>query len=146
MVRSAIIGAAALLAASPVLAASADEEAARAALAQRFAPLDKVAEDGWEQATPTPLYLAAATDKAAGAPLNLKPGSYRIVVFCDCNAMQVTLVAPDSSTVPPERSDTKGAMYSLDVHDAGSYLTGVDMDDCAKPQCEIAVKVYRKKT
>jgi hypothetical protein len=149
MIRPLIIGMAAALAiagAPTAGALAADDEAARqAALTERFSALDKVAEDGWEQATPTPLFLVVASDKAAGAPLNLKPGAYRIVVFCDCNDMAVTLVGPDAATVPPERSDANGAMYSLDVREAGSYLAGIDMHDCGKDPCEIAVKVYRKK-
>ena len=145
MDRLAIIGAAAIFLVSAAAAAAADDTAQTAVLVQRFEPFDQAAGDGWEATTPDPLYLAAATDKSAGAPLTLQPGAYRIVVLCNCNSMQVTLVGPDSATLPPERSDTHGAMYSLDVHAAGAYLAGIDMDDCAEKTCAIGVKVYRKK-
>ena len=144
MVRSAILGAMALLA-SAASAVAADDAGQTAVLAQRFQPFDQAAQDGWEATTAEPLYLAAATDKSAGAPLTLEPGAYRIVVLCNCNSMQVTLVGPDTATVAPERSDTHGAMYSLDVHAAGAYLAGIDMDDCGVAQCAIGVKVYKKK-
>jgi hypothetical protein len=144
MIRAAILGAAAVLLASSATAAPADD-AGQKVLAERFQPFDQAAADGWEPATPDPLYLVTSTDKPAGAPLTLQPGAYKIVVLCDCNTMQVTLVGPDSAAVPPERSDGHGAMYSLDVHAAGAYLAGIDMDDCPKAQCAIGVKVYRKK-
>ena len=152
MIRSAI-AASLMLLASTVPAVAADDPATEAltgpaasgSMADSFAPFDRAAEEGWAATTPDPLLLSTATDKPAGAPLNLQPGAYRIVVLCDCNAMQVTLVGPDSATVPPERSDGHGAMYSLDVHAAGAYLAGIDMDDCPKAQCAIGVKVYRKK-
>ena len=145
MVRLAILGAAALFA-SQAAAAPADDTSPTSALVQRFAPFDQAAQDGWDPVTPEPLYLAAATDKSAGAPLTLQPGAYRIVVLCDCNIMQVTLVGPDSATLPSERSDDHGAMYSLDVNAAGAYLAGVDMDDCPRATCAVGVKVYRKKS
>lgn len=144
MVRSAMLAAAAGLLAPIAVAAPADD-AGQKVLAERFQPFDKASEDGWEASTPDPLYLVTSTDKPAGAPLTLQPGAYKIVVLCDCNTMQVTLVGPDSATVPPERSDGHGAMYSLDVHAAGAYLAGIDMDDCPKAKCAIGVKVYRKK-
>ena len=144
MVRSAMLAAAVGLLAPMAMAAPADD-AGQKVLAERFQPFDKASEDGWEASTPDPLYLFTSTDKPAGAPLTLQPGAYRIVVLCDCNAMQVTLVGPDSSTVPAERSDGTRAMYSLDVHAAGAYLAGIDMDDCPKARCVIGVKVYRKK-
>jgi hypothetical protein len=151
MIRTAIV-ATTLLMASAAAAASAGDAATEAltgpsassVLAEGFAPFDKAAEDGWASMTPDPLFLSTATDKPAGAPLNLQPGAYRIVVLCDCNVMQVTLVGPDSANVPPERSDGRRAMYSLDVHDAASYLVGIDMDDCPKAKCDVGVKVYRK--
>ncbi len=145
MIRMAMIGAAAILAASAASAAPGDEATQQATLVESFAPFDQAAGDGWAATTPTPLYLLAATDKSAGAPLTLQPGAYRVVVLCDCGQMEVTLVGPDSSTVPPERSDDRRVMYTLDVHAAGAYLAGVDMDDCGYAKCVIAVKVYRKK-
>jgi hypothetical protein len=145
MVRSAILGAAVLFA-SAQGASAADDASQTSVVAQRFEPFDKAALDGWEAATAEPLYLAAATDKSAGAPLTLQPGAYRIVVLCNCNSMQVTLVGPDNMTVPPERSDEHGAMYSLDVHAAAAYLAGIDMDDCGVAKCAVGVKVYRKKS
>ena len=127
------------------MAAAAQEAALPAALVERFAPFDQAAQEGWEATTPAPLLLTAATGKAAAAPMTLEPGSYRIVVLCDCALMDVTLLRPDSTTVPPERSGEQAAMYSLDVTIQGAYLTGVDMDDCAAVRCDVAVKVYRKK-
>jgi hypothetical protein len=151
MIRSAIVATTLLLATSAAAASAGDAAtealtgpSASPSFAAGFAPFDKAAQDGWAAATPDPLLLAAATDMPAAAPLNLKPGAYRIVVLCDCNAMQVSLLGPDSSTVPAERSDSRRAMYSLDVRDAGSYLVGVDMDDCPKAKCDVGVKVYRK--
>ncbi|HEY5409346.1 MAG TPA: hypothetical protein VIJ94_01340 [Caulobacteraceae bacterium] len=145
MLRLAILGVTTVLAAQGAAAAPAAPPAASQVLADRFAPFDQAAEDGWEAATPTPLLLYAAVDKPAGAPLSLQPGSYRIVVLCDCNMMEVTVLRPDSTSVPSERSDDHGAMYSLDVPLAGAYLTGIDMDDCAQARCPVGVKVYRKK-
>ncbi len=145
MLRLAILGMTTVLAAQGAPAAALADPAPSQVLADRFAPFDQAAQDGWEAATPTPLLLYGAVDKPAGAPLSLQPGSYRIVVLCDCNMMEVTVLRPDNTKVPAERSDDHGAMYSLDVPDAGAYLTGVDMDDCAQAQCPIGVKVYRKK-
>ena len=114
-------------------------------VAQGFAAFDdQAAKDLWEATTPEPLYLSAATGKPTGAPLNLTPGAYRIVVLCECDAMEVTLLGPDNSPVAAERTDDRRAMFSLDVHAAGAYLAGIDMDDCPKLQCAIGVKVYRK--
>ena len=145
MIRMALIGAAAILAASAASAAPGDEESQQATLVERFMPFDQVAEDGWAPVTSAPLYLAVATDKPAGAPLTLQPGAYRVVVLCDCGQMEVTLVGPDGASVPSERSDDHRAMYSLDVHAAGAYLAGIDMNDCGYAKCEVGVKVYRKK-
>ena len=151
MVRPILLALAAALAASPVLAAphglklAADAPPAdHKVLDDGFAPFDQAAQDGWEATSPGPVYLSAATDKPAGTPLTLKPGAYRIVVLCDCNMMEVTLLRPDNQPVAPERTDDRRAMYSLDVPSAGAYLAGIDMDDCPKPQCDIGVKIYRK--
>ena len=145
MTRIAMLAATAILTASAAAAAPGDEESQKAALAERFMPFDQAAQDGWEPAAPDPVYLTAASDKSAAAPLTLKPGAYRVVVLCDCGQMEVTLVGPDSAPVPSERSDDRRAMYSLDVHAAGAYLAGIDMNDCGYAKCEIGVKVYRKK-
>lgn len=151
MVRPIILAVAAALAASPSLAATPklDLNAAPSpednkVLADGFAPFDQAARDGWEATSPEPLYLSAGNDMPAGAPLMLQPGSYRIVVLCDCNMMEVTLLRPDNQPVASERSDDRRAMYSLDVPTAGPYLAGIDMDDCPKAQCDIGVKIYRK--
>ena len=151
MVRFTILALAAALGASSALAAphrdkpAAETTAAdQQALAEGFAPFDQAAQEGWQAISPEPVYLSTAQDKPAGAPLTLQPGSYRIVVLCDCNMMEVTLLRPDNQTIPPERMDDRRVMYSLDVPTAGAYLAGVDMDDCPKPQCAIGVKVYRK--
>ena len=145
MVRLAILGMTTALAAQAAAAEPPLAAAPPQVLAERFAPFDEAAQDGWEVTTPAPLILYATVDKPAAAPLTLQPGAYRVVVLCDCNMMEVSLLRPDTTAVPAERSDDHGAMYSLDVPTAGSYLTGIDMDDCAQAKCPIGVKVYRKK-
>ena len=142
MARFAILALAAALAASPAWA----QDEVRHAAADGFAPFDQQADsDGWVSISPQPLYLTAGVDKPAGAPLTLQPGSYRIVVICDCGMMEVTMLRPDNSPIAAERSDDRRAMYSVDVPTAGAYLAGIDMDDCSKAECEVALKVYRKK-
>jgi hypothetical protein len=148
MTRFAILGMAAALAASSALAPALAlaQGDGRKVVSDRFTPFDKAAEsDGWASISPQPIFASVAVNKPEGSPMTLQAGSYRVVVLCNCNAMEVTLMRPDNSTVPPERSDDHGAMYSLDVPAPGVYLTGIDMDDCAKAACEVAVKVYRKK-
>jgi hypothetical protein len=147
MTRFVLLGVAAALAASSALApALAVAQDARKVVSDRFTPFDRAARsDGWESISPQPIFASVAVNKPQGSPMTLQPGSYRVVVLCNCSMMEVTLLRPDNSPVPPERSDDHGAMYSLDVPVAGAYLTGIDMDDCAKAACEVAVKVYRKK-
>ncbi len=145
MLRLATLGLSAVLMATS--AAAADAGDARAALTGRFAPFDQqAASDGWETTQPEPIYASVAVGTPEGASLTLTPGAYKVVVLCDCAAMEVTLLKPDSATVAPERSDQHGAMYSLDVPAAGAYLAGIDMDDCGRAKCDVAVRVYRKKT
>ncbi len=116
------------------------------ALTDRFAPFDQqAAGDGWESIAPEPVYASVAVDKPEGSPMMLQAGAYKVVVLCDCGMMEVTLLRPDSTTVAPERADDHGAMYSLDVPTSGTYLTGIDMDDCSRAKCDVGVKVYRKK-
>ncbi len=114
-------------------------------LLEHMAPFDKAAEDGWQALAPVPIYASVAVGTPEGAPLSLQPGAYRVVVLCDCGTMEVTLLRPDNSPVPAERSDDHGAMFSFDVPTAGAYLTGLDMQDCGQPKCDVALKVYRKK-
>ena len=144
MLRIATAGLIAVMIATSAMAA--DPGDAHPALAERFAPFDQqAASDGWETTQPEPIYASVAVGTPEGASLALKPGAYKVVVLCDCAAMEVTLLKPDSSTVAPERSDEHGAMYSLDVPTAGAYLAGIDMDDCGRAKCDVAVRVYRKK-
>ncbi len=145
MLRIATVGLSAVLMATSAMAA--DTGDSHAALAERFAPFDQqAASDGWETTQPEPIYASVAVGTPEGASLMLRPGAYKVVVLCDCAAMEVTLLKPDSSTISPERSDVHGAMYSLDVPAAGAYLTGIDMDDCGRAKCDVAVRVYRKKS
>ncbi len=118
----------------------------QAAMAERFAPFDSGGGPGWENAFATPEFRLVPAGKPEGVTLSLQPGAYMVVVLCNCQTMEVTLVAPGGATIAPLRSNEQGAMYSLDVPAAGDYLTGVDMGDCEEDACDIAVKVYRKKT
>ncbi len=156
MVRICFLALAAIMAVSPALGAthksrrladapagdvvSADDQKT---LSDGFAPFDQAAAEGWEPAG-EPVFLSTPQDMPAGAPLTLQPGAYRVVVLCDCDMMEVTLLKPDNQTIAAERSDNRRAMYSLDAPAAGAYLVGIDMDDCPKTACAIGVKVYRK--
>jgi len=152
MTRHIVLLLAALLAAASAsaqprklkLPAADDPAADHQVLADGFAPFDQAAQDGWQPISPEPIYLSTPQDKPTGAPLTLQPGAYRIVVLCDCNMMDVTLLRPDNQPIPPERFDNRRAMYSLDVQVAGAYLAGIDMEDCPKTECAIGVKVYRR--
>ena len=55
------------------------------------------------------------------------------------------LIGPGGTKVEPMRHSDQAAMYSLDVTVAGDYLTGIDMGECGEKQCDLAVKVYKKK-
>jgi hypothetical protein len=149
MVRPILLGLAAVLTASAALAAplklpGAAPADAHRVLADGFMPFDQAAGDGWTQVTREPVYLSAGITTPASTTFDLKPGSYRVVVLCDCTAMEVTLLQPDATTLPAERKDDRRAMYSFDVPAAGAYLTGIDMDACNQTLCAIGVKVYRK--
>jgi len=149
MVRSPVIGLVTALFASAALAAplrlpGAGTADAHEVLADGFLPFDQAAADGWTPVTREPVYLSAGITTPASTTFELKPGSYRVVVLCDCTAMEVTMLKPDATTLPAERKDDRRAMYSFDVQTTGSYLTGIDMDDCSQTLCAIGVKVYRK--
>ena len=135
----------ALLIASPHAEPEPDLER-QAAMAERFTPFDSGGGPGWENAFPTPEFRLVPAGKPEAMTLTLKPGAYMIVALCNCQSMQVTLVGPDGAMIAPLRSNDQAAMYSLDVKAAGDYLTGVDMDGCAEKDCDIGVKVYRKKS
>jgi hypothetical protein len=137
--------AASMLAAGPVLAAPEQDMERQASMALRFEPFDKGGGSDWSPAFPAPFFRTVAAGKPEPVPLQLKPGAYMIVVLCNCKAMEVTLVTADGSTITPLRSNEQGAMYSLDVKDAGGYLAGIDMDACDEASCDFAIKVYRKK-
>lgn len=117
----------------------------QAQLATRFDPFDKAAGEEWEPAFPTPFYRKTPQGSPEAVPLSLPAGAYMIVVLCNCSSMDVTLIGPGGTKIEPMRHNDQGAMYSLDVAVAGDYLTGVDMGDCDQAQCDLAVKVYRKK-
>ncbi len=136
-----------LMLAAPAVRAEPEEDLERqAVMAQRFVPFDSGGGEGWENAFPTPIFRQAATGKPEGVPLALKAGSYMIVVLCNCQAMDVTLVAHSGDMIAPLRKNDQAAMYSIDVPAAGDYLVGVDMNDCDEKACDIGVKVYRKKS
>lgn len=125
-------------------AAQGGQTGREAAVAARFSAYDKTAQKGWSVATPTPIYRNAAAGDSVRAPLPLQPGSYRVVVLCDCAAMDVSLGAPDRGRVPADRSGDQGAVYSFDAPAAGTYVAAVDMNECPRDICIVGVKVYRK--
>ena len=114
-------------------------------MADRFAAFDKVAGSAWTPAFPAPVVRSMAADSSDSAPFDLQPGSYMLVVLCNCQLMDVALVGPDGSTVKPTRAGEQGAMYSFDAPSASSWLAGLDMGGCAEATCAVAIKVYRKK-
>lgn len=129
-------------------AAAAEPEtdpARQAELAARFQPFDRAAGSQWAPAFPTPFYRKAAAGGPEAVPLSLDPGSYMVVVLCNCTGMDVTLVGPGGTKVEPIRHNGEASMYSLDVALPENYLTGIDVGDCNAAKCELAVKVYRKK-
>ena len=63
------------------------------------------------------------------------------MVLCDCTDMDVSLFAPDGSRVPSDRSGYQGAVYSFDVPSAGTYLAGIDMNECPRDVCVVGVKI-----
>lgn len=115
-----------------------------AAVAARFAPYDKAALKGWSVATPAPVFRNAGDGDSVHTPFALQPGGYRVVVLCDCTAMDVTLSGADGARVPADRSGDQGAVYTFDVPGAGTYVAGIDMNECARDVCVVGVKVYRK--
>ena len=122
-----------------------DDPAAPAKFATRLEAFDKAAGTEWEAAFPAPFYRKAPADGPEQMNLTLKPGSYMVVVLCQCAQMDVSLISPSGAKVEPLRKSDQAAMYSLDVASAGDYLTGVDMGECGSGQCDLAIKVYRKK-
>jgi hypothetical protein len=146
MGRALIIGVLAAALAAQVAAAEPETDMTRqAALAGRFEPFDKVAGEEWAPAFPTPFYRKAPANGPEPVTLALGPGAYMVVVLCQCESMDVSLIGPGGTKVEPVRHSDQAAMYSLDVTVAGDYLTGVDMGECGEKQCDLAVKVYKKK-
>jgi hypothetical protein len=145
-----LLAAAAAMAASPAWARprapaiEGGQASQEAAVAARFAPYDKAALKGWSAATPTPIYRNAGDGDSVQAPFALQPGGYRVVVLCDCRAMDVTLSGADGARVPADRSGDQGAVYTFDVPSTGTYVAGIDMNECARDVCVVGVKVYRK--
>jgi hypothetical protein len=136
----------AVLNASAAAADPEDDITRQAALANRFEPFDRAAGSDWAPAFPTPFFRKAPSGGPEAVPLALKPGAYMVVVLCNCADMDVTLLGPGGTKIEPVRHNEQGAMYSLDVAVAGDYLTGVDMGECGAKQCDLAVKVYKKKS
>ena len=148
IIISGLLGAALWIGAAGRGAALAEPETdmtVQAQLAARFDPFDKAAGTGWEPAFPTPIYRKAPQGGPEAVPLSLQAGSYMIVVLCNCDSMDVSLIGPGGTKIEPIRHNDQGAMYSLDAAVAGDYLTGIDMGDCDSAKCDLAVKVYRKK-
>ena len=141
----------AALAATLLIAAAAAEAAPetdimrQAAMAKRFDPFDANVGAEWEQAFPSPRFQTLAAGDSEPVTLELKRGAYMIVVLCNCDSMDVTLLAPDGSPIAPLKSNQQSAMYSVDAAADGAYLTGIDMSECAEASCDLAVKAYRKK-
>ena len=142
----ALVSALTLLSAPLARAAPEPDIERQAAMAQRFEPFDGAGGPGWTTAFPTPFFRAVASGKPEAVPLRLRPGAYMIVVLCNCQSMEVTLVGPGETTIAPLKSGDQAAMYSLDVKDGADYLAGVDMGACSEAQCDFAVKVYRKES
>ncbi len=146
MGRALISGVLAAALAAQVAAAEPETDSARqTALAGRFEPFDQAAGAEWEPAFPTPFYRKAPANGPEPVTLALAPGAYMVVVLCRCESMDVTLIGPGGTKVEPMRHSDQAAMYSLDVTVAGDYLTGIDMGECGEKQCDLAVKVYKKK-
>ncbi len=136
----------AVAAPAPAAWAAPDEDPlSQAMIASRFAPFDKVAAEGWEDAFPTPIFRVAGPGDADAVTFQLKAGAYMIVTLCNCAKMDITLLGPGDVTLPPIRHNDQGSMYSLDVPEDGPYLIGVDMVACAQSPCSYAVKTYHKK-
>ena len=134
-----------LLGAGAAQAAPEADMVRQAAMATRFQPFDAGAGPEWEAAFPSPTFRTVAEGDRDAASLTLTAGAYMVVVLCNCEQMDATLVAPDGSTPPPSRVNDQGAMYSIDASQAGSYLVGVDMHGCAESPCDFAIKTWRRK-
>ncbi len=137
--------AALLLGACPALADPQTDLERQAAMAKRFDPFDANKGPEWENALPTPLFRRVAEGASDPVDLPLKRGAYMIVVLCNCDAMDVTLLTPDGTALPPLKSNQQSAMYSLDAPADGDYLVGVDMTECGEDPCDLAIKPYRKR-
>ncbi len=142
-----ILAGLAILALSPA-AALAEEETdlvRQAALAERFTPFESAGGAEWEGAFATPFFRAAEAGGKDAVQMELQPGAYMIVALCNCESMDVTLVAPDVQVLQPVRFSEQAAMYSVDVGKGGIYLAGIDMAECAEAKCGFAIKAYRRK-
>ncbi len=137
--------AALVLGACPALAEPQTDLERQAAMARRFDPFDSNKGPGWENALPTPLFHRLAEGDSEPVDLPLKKGAYMIVVLCNCDAMDVTLLGPEGTALPALKSNQQSAMYSLDAPADGDYLVGVDMTECGEDHCDLAIKPYVKK-
>ncbi len=134
-----------LLGAGPALADPLTDIEHQATMAKRFDPFDANKGAEWEQAFETPFFRTVAAGESDPVTLPLKRGAYMIVVLCNCDSMDVTLLSSDGMTIAPLKSNQQSAMYSLDAPADGDYLVGIDMSECGESTCDLAVKAYRKK-
>ena len=133
------------LAAVPAFAAPDEDAARQAAMAERFKPFDAMTGSDWAAAFASPFYRSAAQGESDSVSLVLKPGSYTVVVLCNCEKIDMAMKAPDGSVPAPARSNDQGAMYRLDVAKGGEYEVSTTLRDCQEVSCSFAVKAYVKK-
>ena len=137
--------AAALIGTVPARADPQTDIERQATMAKRFDPFDANKGPEWGPAFPTPFFRSLAAGDSDPVDVPLTRGAYMIVVLCNCDSMDVTLLGPDGATIAPLKSNQQSAMYSLDVVADGPYLAGVDMTECAEDPCDFAIKAYRRK-
>ena len=125
--------------------AAPDEDAARqAAMAERFKPFDAMTGSDWGAAFASPFYRSAAQGESDSVSLVLKPGTYTVVILCNCEKIDMAMKAPDGSVPAPARSNDQGAMYRLNVVKGGEYEVSTTLRGCQEVSCSFAVKAYVK--
>ena len=140
------VGALCATGASAARAAGGEEDMTRqAAMAERFAPFDKVTGTEWQSAFPFPTFRTAAVGEVDSSPVMLQTGAYRVVVLCNCTKMEVALFMPDGKEALADRSNEQAAMYAIDSPAPGQFVVGVQMQDCPEDSCDYAFKIYQKK-
>ncbi len=136
--------AAGTLAASVAFAEPEEDMARQAAMAERFDPFDAATAKDWSPAFPFPFFRSVSEGDPDEVSLLLKPGTYTVVVLCNCEKIGVALKPPAGPDVTPDRVNDQGAMYSVTVAAAGEFKVAADMQDCAEASCGYAVKAYLK--